>query len=164
MEVHLMERPVPKSIRDLPTYRGLPVPFTVLWVDGVPDFKVTDPAKVALCVSDRLCGMCGLVMGDEVAFIGGDLSLTNRLFTDPAMHEECARFALTVCLFLLGQKGYAENPKHGSMNPDVSTEAPERIGLLITDGWEIVRIRFPNGTVSDHPCIHAHEGKVIYPA
>ena len=119
------------------------VPFTVQWFDGVPDFKITDPQKVRECLDGRLCGLCGTVMGKKVVFIGGDLSLTNGLFTDPPMHEVCARYAYAVCPFLNGSViQMAPNPKNAPNDVDqhVSPHRPDAFGLLFAQKYGLAKV------------------------
>lgn len=95
---------IPGFLSHLAVWRDLPVPFTVYWDNGVPDFRVTDHSKVQSCVEDFLCGLCGTKLGSGAWFVGGDKSLEeSRLFTDPPMHEHCARFAVETCPFLSGK-------------------------------------------------------------
>jgi hypothetical protein len=138
----------PASVRRLPVYKDIPIPFTAL-VDrhGVPDFKVIDQAKHQLCLQERRCGICGEQMGRFICFIGGQGSLNSRAFVDAPMHEACARFAFTLCPFLLGRKGYSEHVKdHGpeyAMQSDIGgqTERPTEMGLFITTGFAVTRSR-----------------------
>ena len=50
----------PRSLRQRPRWRGLPVPFTTLMgPDGVPDFRSVDGGSRERCLVQRLCGLCG---------------------------------------------------------------------------------------------------------
>lgn len=80
---------VPQFLSHLRTYRGHPVPFTQMWIDGKPDFRVVDPEKSIKCIHEKLCAICGVKLGEFCYFIGGPLSKQNRLFVDPPMHEQC---------------------------------------------------------------------------
>ena len=139
---------VPKLARKRPLYRGLVVPYSVMWYDGVPDFKVADPAAVERCIVDRRCGLCGVPIAGDLCFTGGELSIRNRLFTDPAMHESCARYAHTVCPFLSGQRetlapaeAIERHGPGGWVDPNVSTRRPDRFGLLFTSGFGMVEVQ-----------------------
>jgi hypothetical protein len=89
---------VPSRAKVCPRFRGV-------WsrLARHPDFKTTDPRKIQRCVTERRCGICGKTMDREVVFVGGPLSMVSRIFNDPAMHEECARYAYEVCPFLAGR-------------------------------------------------------------
>src|SRR6266478_3893001 len=92
-------------------YRGHPVPFTQLWVNGTPDFRAVDMERWAQCLEEKLCGICGKRLGEFCYFIGGPLSRDNKLFSDPSMHETCAEFASRTCPFLSGKKlEYSDKP------------------------------------------------------
>jgi hypothetical protein len=95
---------IPVFLSHLPLYHGLPVPFTAMVVDGVPDFRVVDPAKVVGCVQEKICAICGVRLGEFCSFIGGPLCKENHLFADPAMHEHCAEYAAKICPFVSGNK------------------------------------------------------------
>jgi hypothetical protein len=117
----------PRFLAHLPKHRGLPVPFTVTWVNGVPDFRVIDHDQVRRCVAGRLCAICGRRLGEHLWFIGGPVSLEqSHLFADPPMHERCAGFAMTACPFLSGK-----TTEHNSARP-----LPEAVGEnpLVTPG------------------------------
>lgn len=129
--------------------RGYPVPYNVaVGIDGKPAFKVQDVLKVSRCIHERRCAMCGKRIAGKVAFVGGPLSIANRLFTDPGMHADCATYALQVCPMLAAPRwGYARHtPQIPGMVPNmvdeqVSTERPERYGLGLCDGYELADVR-----------------------
>jgi hypothetical protein len=128
------EVPIPARLAKRPRdQRGYPIPYIVL-VDGQGvHFEVTDPRPWLKCVRFYRCGLCGELLGPSWCFIGGPRSLANRLFTDPAMHEECARYALAVCPYLALRRGYTANvdPAY-RIDPLVSPERPEKFGLGFT--------------------------------
>ncbi len=102
-----MEHPhieIPKFLSHLPVYVGFPIPFTTFVHEGKPDFRVTDMEKWDACVRSQLCGICGRKLGEYSYFIGGPISVENRLFFDPAMHKDCAEYAARICPFLNGRK------------------------------------------------------------
>ena len=45
-------------------------------------------------VTHTLCGFCGEILGDRVAFVGGSLQTSRRSFSMPGMHESCAHSAV----------------------------------------------------------------------
>lgn len=102
---------IPEALAQRPQYKGFPVPFVVLWADGVPDFKELDPERTRQALTERLCGLCGTKMGNKVCFVGGQLSLLNKIYTDPPNHEDCAVYAAQVCPHLAAGKDYAANTK-----------------------------------------------------
>jgi hypothetical protein len=93
--------PMPIRVRRLPTdVRGYPVPFFVAEVNGVPDFRVMDPRKLALAVTRRLCWICGGPLGSFLTFTVGPMCTVNRISSEPPAHRECAQYAARVCPFL----------------------------------------------------------------
>jgi hypothetical protein len=102
---------IPAFLSHLKIYNGYAVPFIQMWIDGKPDFRVVDPAKVLECVNKSLCAICGVKLGEFCYFIGGDLSKDNQLFADPPMHEQCAEFASKTCPFVSGKRQeYSNRP------------------------------------------------------
>jgi hypothetical protein len=124
--------------------RGYIIPYTQHIVDGVPDFRTLDAERVARCLTNKLCAMCGAPLGVHLYFIGGPRCLKHGMFYDPAMHQDCAKYALRVCPHLSRSKGrYAEPPLstpetkivHGAVDP-------EKVGysfLMHTKGFTVRR-------------------------
>lgn len=143
---------VPRRMKDLPYFKGLPIPF-VQWIgpDGVPDFRANDIAKVHLVIENRLCGLCGKPLkldGRVFAFIGGPKCETARMFVDPPMHKECARFATKACPFLASTDyKYAEHPSRSQRDPRSTTvvhdmgsmQRPWKMGLFFTNDFNVIR-------------------------
>jgi hypothetical protein len=96
--------PIPKALRHLRVFAGLPVPATVLWVDDKPDFRQMDPKKCSELVDKKLCGICGQPMGDRCYWIGGKRCYENHMFIDLPMHRVCAEESMKLCPFLNGNR------------------------------------------------------------
>lgn len=92
----------PIAMRFLPKdHRGYVVPFFVEWVDGKPDFRIVDGRKLARCVREGLCWLCGgPFTGRTVAYVIGPMCAINRTSSEPPSHLECAEYACRVCPFL----------------------------------------------------------------
>lgn len=118
--------------------------------DGVPDFTTIDDEKLADCVRFNKCGICGEGLGRHKYFIGGPKSAEHGHYVDPAMHEDCARYAMKACPFLAMGKAYSKRPlaEGCKEKPQVSDEAPDKFGLLHCTGYRMVK----NG---DEFCIEA---------
>jgi|SRR5580765_70481 len=141
---------IPKFLEHMPVYQGLPVPHTVMWVDGKPDFRVIDHSRVQDCVMNRLCAICGRKMGEYLWFVGGPKSLEeSSLFVDPPQHEKCARFALEVCPFLSGKV-----TKHNDTRPLpkvkefaikenclMTPDRSEKVGMRKAKNFELVNVQ-----------------------
>lgn len=141
---------MPALMRDLPRDpRGLPITYTSLIMpDGRYDFTRADTAKWIECVKGRQCGLCGKALPKRMFFIGGPLSMTNRMFFDLGMHEECARYALVVCPYL-ALKSYLHAKKRNVGTDEVlgyelassNSIKPAVFGLAVTDGYTPVQFQ-----------------------
>ena len=80
--------------------RGYPVPFFVAWVDGQPDHRIVDPAKLRACVEHSLCWLCGQALGRNVTYVVGPMCAINRVSSEPPSHDDCASWAVRACPFL----------------------------------------------------------------
>lgn len=122
-----------------------------VYPNGEPDLRVLSQTKVAQCVDQKLCGICGLRLElDGVVFVGGEVSCLHSHFADPAMHEECARYAMKVCPYLACQNyhhsksvvprvddptvRFGENP----LAPPKGDKRPDNMGLYFTTGFKWV--------------------------
>lgn len=137
------EQTIPAYLRQRPRWRGFPIPFTTLIRDdGTPDFKVTDQRAWAFAVSRGACGLCGEPLVYWQAFIGGGRCKESRLFFDPAMHIECAQYAIRVCPFLVGKSDYSGAPPPAGVVVDehCSAQRPPDMYLFKTRGYRLVKI------------------------
>ncbi|MEN1648456.1 hypothetical protein AAIH51_33530, partial [Pseudomonas aeruginosa] len=92
---------------------------------------------------EGLCGMCGQKLGKAMAFVGGPISIKNRLFADLPMHESCAVYAMQACPFIAAPKFSYQSALSTEMavNPLVSDSRPDRFGLGITNKMKLVTIQ-----------------------
>lgn len=81
-------------------HRGYPVPYFVAWIDGKPDFRVMDGAKLPGAVKNRRCWICGEPLGRYMTFLIGPMCAINRTISEPPSHQECADFSARACPFL----------------------------------------------------------------
>ena len=123
--------PIPRQLQHLERYGDIPVPFTVQWSDGKPDFRKVDPEKIARCARRRLCGVCGMAMlpGETYAFLGGPGTASTLIYTDPWMHIECARFSAKACTHLNGTRPTYRGELH---NAPVELMPPTQHVFLVT--------------------------------
>lgn len=119
---------MPDRIKRLPVSPlGWPVPWFVTWFkdgepcadgDGVPDFRVINPAKIANAIKNNRCWVCGSgPIGVYKCFVIGPMCAINRVISEPPSHRECAIFAARICPFLANpamrrnEKGMYEDGK-----------------------------------------------------
>jgi hypothetical protein len=96
---------MPNRIRSLPvSAKGYPIPYFVATVNGEPDFRVADREKLARCVNEKRCWVCGDPLGKFVSFTIGPMCSINRISAEPPSHRECAVFSATACPFLIMPK------------------------------------------------------------
>lgn len=131
---------IPERMKDRPRYRGLPIPYTAYCVNGEPDFRTVNAQRIADCMENRKCGLCGQRLGLKMYFFGGELCNKNRMFLDPPMHRECIDFAVKVCPYIsLSSKEYnMRKPfrENVEINPHVST-AKGRQAIFTSSGYRL---------------------------
>ena len=103
---------MPDSIKQLPiSPLGWPVPWFVTWFDregepcedreGIPDFRVINPAKMVTAVKKNRCWVCGQTKSAVFhAFVIGPMCAINKIISEPSSHKNCAIYAARVCPFL----------------------------------------------------------------
>lgn len=145
---------LPAKMRALPEdHRGFPVPYFVTWFkdgkpcrtgEGEPNFLVVDPSKMATCVKERRCWVCGDRLGVHMAFVIGPMCAINRTISEPPSHLECAMFSARCCPFL-SQPRMRRNEK---ALPDEYVKAPGE-GILrnpgaacvwVTRGYKVFKV------------------------
>lgn len=134
----------PVRLRGRPQFHGMPVPYSVFVSEaGIPDFRVNDMERMAECVARDLCVLCGQRLGRRKVFTGGPASIENGAFFDGPMHEDCARYAITICPFLSGTHGQHADDAQVKQRHEgepikiktltvVAEGRPEKMGLYFT--------------------------------
>jgi len=122
--------------------RGYPIPYLMM------DTQIhIDMEKQAECMLKRLCMICGKRLDNKKWFIGGHAAAKNRLFSDLAMHEECARYSLRVCPFLSNsdmkyRKKYDDDTIfYAGHIPGTAKERSPTQMLMRTNGYRMCRWR-----------------------
>lgn len=127
---------LPTRIKRLPIDpRGYPIPWFVAERNGVRDFRIADPVKRFKAVRDRLCWLCGEVIGVRLAFVLGPMCVVNRNTSEPGCHRECAEFAAQACPFLcLPDAKYrtANLPSDVRIQPNALLGNPGATAIYIT--------------------------------
>jgi hypothetical protein len=93
--------PLPTAMMDLPVNKaGYVVPWFVQWIDGEPDFRIMDAAKLNKAAHKSLCWLCGRPLVRMATFVIGPMCAVNRTSAEPPCHYPCAVYAARVCPFL----------------------------------------------------------------
>ena len=131
---------IPDFLSHLRVYKGLPVPFfTAVGPDGTPDFRAHSPERHSRAIRTGLCGICGKKLAYWKFVVVGPNELRMAVTYMPALHEECARYALEVCPFLAMQEREMGDVRPGQVRvTDVVLTKPERIALVRTNGYRVV--------------------------
>lgn len=146
-----MELPkLPKQMESLERDgRGYPILFSLARRKGdggteEVDFTAIDPGKVLRCGYNSLCGICGGSLRTArsqtwlpTCFIGGGYSiLESHCFNDPAMHKECATWAMEVCPCMI-LSSYRRKPAKDDMasHPAGVDTRPTFFGMIISRGY-----------------------------
>ena len=117
----------PPEVKHLPVcpHRRLPIPFIAeVGPDGIGHFTILDNKRARNCLEHRLCAMCGLPMGAEVALLGDVTSLRpSGIWIEPPVHERCAEIAASgLCPFVSRKRVPRRPPEDGvaivGMGPD----------------------------------------------
>jgi hypothetical protein len=145
---------IPDRMRDLKRHGDMAVGYYFEWVDAAnkvtcqsrkppvkPDFRVVCPARWSECVVKGLCCLCGKPLDPWLYLVSDIPTADNRLFPDPAMHHECALYAIRVCPFLLGTREHRRERM-----PDGSERFIERIPAAhqerpIAEVFYLVKVR-----------------------
>lgn len=150
MKYNTMEEP--ERVARLPHYKGLPVTYTTLVVDGVPNFRAIDSDKVWEVKDKKKCSICGEPLDYWIAFMVSEKEAESRYVFDNPNHEDCLRYAFNVCPFLYYSKAtYSDvkkvqdkmedaGIKFVSAHPDrdVSLDRPPKLGIYITRDYKNV--------------------------
>jgi hypothetical protein len=106
-------------------HRRLPIPFIAeVGADGTGHFTILDDNRARECLKLRLCAMCGLPMGAEIALLGDAVSLEpGGFWIEPPVHERCAEIAAGgLCPFGSRERVPRRPPEDGvaivGMGPD----------------------------------------------
>jgi hypothetical protein len=108
----------PPEVEHLPVcpHRKLPIPFIAeVGANGTGHFTILDNDRARECLKHRLCAMCGLPMGAEIAFLGDVASLEpDGFWIEPPVHERCAEIAAGgLCPFMSRERVPRRPPEDG---------------------------------------------------
>ena len=100
--------PVPATMAHLardPDHYNLPVPYFVGLVRDksgqlAPDYRTVEHGVREACQATNRCWICGKFLTKPCSLVIGPMCLINRISSEPAAHQECARYAARACPFL----------------------------------------------------------------
>lgn len=97
---------IPKELAHLKIdSRGYPIPYFVSYINGKPEFRFLDGARLDMILERKVCHICGKKLPtDFFYFIAGPFGLLNKISTDAPMHRLCAEFSIFACPHLYRQK------------------------------------------------------------
>jgi hypothetical protein len=103
--------------------RKIPVPYFNVMEDGSVNYTGINAHTTIKCGKENLCGICSEPLTNWIAFIGGPVSLANRTYADPPLHEECALAAVKYCPHINRR---AHRPtKDEKYDPDTTWKPPQ---------------------------------------
>lgn len=122
--------------------RKVPVPLFNVMRDGSVNFTGINAQTVVNCGIDRRCGICGNDLDYWIAFIGGPVSLANRVYSDPPMHRECAEAAMTYCPHIRVRNHRRtpdeKQPDDSWASPAAVMEKPEEWIIALTRQYKMI--------------------------
>lgn len=117
----MAEIPIPERCAARPVHQGLVVPYVSLTIDGEVKFGQTHGIRVAECIVNHLCQICGRSLGPKFVFLLAESMLAKRFSGEPALHPECAAYSTQACPMVGGRMrtyARAERDYTGKPCPD----------------------------------------------
>lgn len=104
--------PIPQRCADRPLLGGLVVPYISLVAEGRTHLGGTHGKRVAECVANYLCQVCGQPLGDPPYLFLATQTMTDEGFSsEPALHPECAAYSVKACPMVAGRmSAYNQHP------------------------------------------------------
>lgn len=142
---------MPRAMRQLPKDEaGRPIPFFVPMVDGKPDFRLADTAKMATAERNGLCLLCGTQLHRvrqtsvrKGTFVAGPMCLINGVSSEPPHHLACAEWSVRACPFLtkpLKERRRTALPDEASTPGGIMIERNPGVSALITSWrWSVFK-------------------------
>jgi hypothetical protein len=143
-EYHQDLPPIPKRLLSLPTERGYPVPWFVVRVNGVYDFRCIDGSKMQPAIHKKLCWICGQKLGAYLAFGIGPMCAINKTISEPPSHRECMEWAMRACPFLTQrslERRETNVPENVELPPGIAIKRqPGVVALWITKSYKVFNV------------------------
>src|SRR5262249_13298897 len=106
----------------------------IAWINGEPDFRVSDTEKLDRALRFDLCWLCGEATGRFRAFVIGPMCVVNRVTAEPPCHLDCAEYAVKACPLLTKPKMRGNEKGLAEMRDAKVTEQPAGIMLRRNPG------------------------------
>lgn len=130
---------MPDRIKRLPiTASGFPVPWFAHWQDGVPDLRAIGKDKLVTAVRQKLCWVCGQMLGRNLAFTLGPMCAINRTISEPPSHRDCAIYSALACPFLSNprmRRNSQDLPDHVAAPGNGLLRNPGAVCVWVTRGF-----------------------------
>jgi hypothetical protein len=138
----MTKSPIQRAIARLKQFAGMPVPATVRWIDGKPDFRQIDVAQYARHYEHKLCAVCGTKLGLSCYWMGGNRCRESHCFIDGPMHEECATLSIKLCPFLNKTRSGYRGDDVQAMPVQEADGRPEKMYLFrgATDAYSVQKL------------------------
>jgi hypothetical protein len=123
---------------------------------------------MAQCRRESRCPICGYKLTRVLWFAGGPLSAfdPNGRYFDPAVHGECARYAIQVCPYLAAAPNYSGRVDAATLDPKKLpkgcpalfmdlTQIPERpeVFVVIATRSQSIEPEYPHYITPGHPYV-----------
>lgn len=146
LNASIADIPIPARMQNLPiSPKGFPTPwFVYIAKDGMPDFRVIGPGKIALAHNEKRCWLCGETLGTRKVFTIGPMCSVNRVSAEPPSHPACAEYAVKACPFLS-----KPNARRNEVDLPDNKQAPAGImvkrnpgvtALWVTSSYKLMRV------------------------
>jgi hypothetical protein len=99
--------PIPVYLRHCPTMHDMVIPFTTpRHSNGDAALGLTDYTKIAICLRENRCGVCGRRMHDRMVFFMRQRDLRRARSVEPGMCPPCAGYTQRACPMISGRMNH----------------------------------------------------------
>jgi hypothetical protein len=146
--------PMPRTIANRPRdERGYPIPAVTPWQDGKPDFGGLGSFRVAICLVERRCSVCGTQMtgpiyqvhdGDwadlmEVSLASGKPVINTAPSLEAPGHRSCMLYSVMVCPYISSPNARRQESSERWPKGTPRGELSGIVGYQNCNGFEIVK-------------------------
>jgi hypothetical protein len=111
--------PIPERCAGRPTVGGLVVPYISLVQGSRTHLGGTHGIRVAECIVDRLCQICGEEIPDRpILFLATQAMIDDGFTSEPPLHAICGAYSAKACPMVAGRMAtYAKHPHDATGQP-----------------------------------------------